>query len=79
MGSPPARIAATVFSIALLAAALLPVPGRSALAAARCTLDRATGTTIDPSPSLSGGYNLRWNAATARRATACREMCRTAW
>ena len=57
-----------MFSIALLAAALLPVPGRSALAAARCTLDRATDTTIDPSPFLASEYNLRWNAATDRLA-----------
>src|SRR5215472_1374609 len=68
MRSPSARVAATVFSIALLAATLLPVPGRSALASTRCTLDRAIDTTIDPSPFLTGGYNVRWNAATDRLA-----------
>jgi Tol biopolymer transport system component len=52
----------------LLAGALLPAPGRSALAAARCTLDRATDTTIDPSPFLTAGYNVRWNSATNRLA-----------
>ena len=68
MRSPPARVAATVLSIALLAAPPLLVPGRAALAAARCTLDRTTDTTIDPSPFLTGGYNVRWNAVTDRLA-----------
>ncbi|HEY1874595.1 MAG TPA: hypothetical protein VGG67_09365 [Steroidobacteraceae bacterium] len=68
MRSVPARVAATVFSIALLAATLWPIPGQSALASTLCTLDRATHTTIDPSPFLTGGYNMHWNAATDRLA-----------
>ncbi len=33
-----------------------------------CTLDDATGTTIDAKPYLSGGYGARWNAANNRLA-----------
>jgi len=33
-----------------------------------CTVDRATGTTIDPQPLLSRAYGVRWNAATDRLA-----------
>ncbi len=29
-----------------------------------CTLDRATGTTIDAQPWLKNGYGNRWNHAT---------------
>ena len=65
--SSRARATAIVCSMGLLAAALLPVLGRSA-AAPRCTLDRATATTIDTGPFIASGYNLRWNAATNRLA-----------
>ena len=68
MGSATARVAAIVSSIGLLAAPLFPTPGRSAPATARCTLDRATDTTIDSGPFLTGGYNVRWNAVTDRLA-----------
>jgi Tol biopolymer transport system component len=37
-----------------------------ALGAALCTLDRATGTTIDANPYIAGGYVTRWNFATGR-------------
>lgn len=37
-----------------------------AMAASPCTLDRATGTTIDLKPLLVKGYGVRWNAATNR-------------
>ena len=37
-----------------------------ARAATPCTLDRATGTTIDPKPYLTNAYGSRWNAATNR-------------
>ena len=37
-----------------------------AFAATPCTLDRATGTTIDPKPYLTNAYGSRWNAATNR-------------
>ncbi len=35
-------------------------------AAAPCTLDRATGTTIDSDPYLSNAFGTRWNFATDR-------------
>ncbi len=35
-------------------------------AAAVCTLDRATGTTIDAKPFLTDGFGTRWNFATNR-------------
>jgi hypothetical protein len=35
-------------------------------AAARCTLDAATGTTIDRTPLTTNGWAVRWNAATNR-------------
>lgn len=38
----------------------------TAMAASPCTLDRATGTTIDPKPLLVHGYAARWNAAVNR-------------
>jgi Tol biopolymer transport system component len=37
-----------------------------AMAGSPCTLDRATGTTIDPQPFLPNGYNARWSAAADR-------------
>jgi Tol biopolymer transport system component len=52
----------------LLAGGLLPLPGRTAIAATRCTLDRAITTSIDPKPFLTSGYNVRWNAPTNRLA-----------
>jgi hypothetical protein len=36
------------------------------IAAPACTLDRATGTTIDAQPVLAHGYGTRWNFATNR-------------
>jgi Tol biopolymer transport system component len=48
--------------------ALLLVSSRAATAAAPCTLDEATGTTIDKTPFLTGGYGLRWNFAVNRLA-----------
>jgi hypothetical protein len=46
----------------------LPQHARTAIAATRCTLDRAISTTIDPKPFLMSGYNVRWNASTDRLA-----------
>ncbi len=37
-----------------------------AAAAETCTLDRATGTTMDAKPFLTNGYGNRWNHATDR-------------
>jgi WD40-like Beta Propeller Repeat len=68
MRSPQSKVTAIALAMALLAALLFPAPHRPAFAASRCTLDRATHTTIDPSPFLKGGYNVRWNAATDRLA-----------
>jgi Tol biopolymer transport system component len=45
---------------------LCSVDGFKAIAASSCTLDRATGTTIDQKPLLSKGWGARWNAATNR-------------
>jgi Tol biopolymer transport system component len=42
---------------------VVPAFGR---AAPPCTLDRATGTTIDPRPVVAHGYGTRWNFATNR-------------
>jgi Tol biopolymer transport system component len=49
---------------AALLAALLVVSSASASAAAPCTLDRATGTTIAPTPFIRRGYGAQWNATT---------------
>jgi Tol biopolymer transport system component len=49
----------------LLILCLASVPG-AALAQTACTLDRATGTTVDAKPFLSGAYGIRWNHATNR-------------
>lgn len=46
--------------------ALLVLGSASALAAAPCTLERATGTTIAPAPFIRSGYGAQWNAATNR-------------
>jgi Tol biopolymer transport system component len=48
-----------------LAALLLEgsIPARGA---SPCTVDRATGTTIDKTPFLTGGYALHWNFAINR-------------
>ena len=40
--------------------------GPIARASPVCTLDRATGTTIDPKPFLLNALGSRWNAATNR-------------
>ncbi len=47
-------------SLATLSSAAAGAP------AAKCTLDRATGTTIDPRPFLENAYNTRWNAVANR-------------
>jgi Tol biopolymer transport system component len=50
-----------------LGAAVLSASGATAaFAGPRCTLDRATGTTIDSKPFLAGAYGSRWNAASNR-------------
>jgi Tol biopolymer transport system component len=51
---------------AALLAALLLACSAPVLAAGRCTLDRATGTTIAPKPFIQSGYAAQWNAATNR-------------
>jgi hypothetical protein len=49
----------------IVATAVLSVAsGHAAGAQTACTLDRATGTTIDPKPFLAGAYLTRWNYAT---------------
>jgi len=48
--------------------ALLPTASRSSSPDLPCTLDRATGTTVDHKPFLSGAYGTRWNLATDRLA-----------
>lgn len=53
-------VRAAVFA-ALLLGCSAPI-----LAAAPCTLDRATGTTIAPAPFIRSGYGAQWNAATNR-------------
>jgi Tol biopolymer transport system component len=40
--------------------------GAAAAADGVCTIDRATGTTIDPQPLLRGAYGARWNFAAGR-------------
>ncbi len=55
-----AKIAALIF----LSAPILLSSG--AWASTSCTVDRATGTTIDPQPLLPQGYLTRWNYATNR-------------
>ena len=52
-------------SLALLTLIVCAVPTQG-LVAAPCTLDRATGTTIDPQPFIANGYVTRWNFATKR-------------
>ena len=42
------------------------MPRAYAAGSARCTLDRATGTTIDAAPFVRNAYGTRWNAATDR-------------
>jgi Tol biopolymer transport system component len=51
---------------ALMADAASTAGGPTATAPAACTLDRATGTTIDPEPFLKNAYGARWNAARNR-------------
>jgi Tol biopolymer transport system component len=55
--------------VSLLALTCLHSPAGSATGAAPdCTLERATGTTIDPQPLLTNAYNVRWNRPTGRLA-----------
>ena len=49
--------------LALVASVVVTV---HSLADSACTLDRATATTIDPKPFLTGGYGTRWNRAVGR-------------
>jgi len=52
---------------AVIAASALWIAALPAGAAAQaCTVDRATGTTIDPSPFLNNALGPQWNAATNR-------------
>lgn len=51
---------------AFVAGALATVDASEALATRPCTLDRASGTTIDRQPLLNNAYGDRWNAATNR-------------
>ena len=68
MHPAPAKVARILLITGLLGAGPLLAPGRTAVAATRCTLDRAINTSIDPNPFLRDGYNVRWNAATNRLA-----------
>ena len=52
----------------LVLPALIALGPSGALGAAACTLDRASGTTIDHAPFLRGGYGIRWNLSTDRLA-----------
>lgn len=54
-----------VFTVLISAAATLFGNGAAA-AATPCTLDRATGTTIDKNAYLTNAYNLRWSRALNR-------------
>ena len=56
------------FSLALLASFALTTGGVSAAAAPACTVDGATGTTVDRDPFVRGGYGLHVNEATHRLA-----------
>jgi Tol biopolymer transport system component len=52
-----------------LMVAVFSITGETvSVAATPCTLDRATGTTIDPTPFLTNGYSMRWNIPTNRLA-----------
>ncbi len=53
---------AAVQTIALLALSA----GNSSAATSTCMLDRASGTTIAPTPFLANGWGVRWNYATSR-------------
>src|ERR1700744_2315731 len=55
-------------SVALFILLAVAVRGVAAIAAPACTLDRATGTTIEPQPFLRNGYGVRWNFAIDRLA-----------
>jgi Tol biopolymer transport system component len=55
-------------AVALLVLLAAAVCGAAAVAAPACTLDRATGTTIDPQPFLHNGYGIRWNFTVNRLA-----------
>jgi hypothetical protein len=53
---------------ALLILCIISACNLSAMAESACTLDRATGTTIESKPFLTNGYGTRWNFATNRLA-----------
>jgi len=61
------RIATAVASIAALSIAItLETRAPAVDAAAACTLERATGTTIERMPYLANALGVRWNHATQR-------------
>jgi hypothetical protein len=71
MRPAPAHAAGILRVAAVATLGLSATDGRAASEpltgpASACTLDRASGTTIDPIPFLQNGYGLRWNAATDR-------------
>lgn len=49
-----------------MAGVLLAVSGFEARAQASCTVDRATGTTIEKAPFIKNAYGARWNFVTNR-------------
>ena len=51
---------------AILAAGLMACCSYGAAAGPACTLDRATGTIIEPQPFLQNAYGVRWSAAAGR-------------
>jgi hypothetical protein len=58
----PAAIVAGVASLTMMHLTVMSLTS-GAVAAPACTLDKATGTTIDSEPLLSNAYGLNWNAA----------------
>ena len=65
--APSLSLPTTCCSVSAVAALLLG-SSLAALGASPCTVDRASGTTIDKTPFLTGGYGLRWNFAIDRLA-----------
>ena len=57
-----------IVQIAFAASLALTLPGigGAQAEAAGCSLDQSTGTTIDATPVISGGYGADWSAATGR-------------
>ena len=63
------RFRRLAFSLIVASTSIAPIAGAAESRSAQpCTLDRATGTTIDREPFLRNAYGMRWNAATNRLA-----------